>query len=102
MALPAVDAGRSCSISIPGKPRPHWFLQFRLFAMDDINSNIDGNPLCPLGKQFVSTSQGNPFDRPPGQWIPENVSLNNETLDDYSFQNGCYWHKQLREPSGYP
>lgn len=35
-------------------------------------------------------------------WIPENISLNLKTHDDYSFQNGCCWYKQLQEPRGYP
>lgn len=27
----------------------------------------------PPGKQLVSTSQGNAFDRPPDQWIPDEL-----------------------------
>lgn len=35
-------------------------------------------------------------------WFPENISLTSETHDGYSFENGCCWHKQRREPRGYP
>lgn len=31
--------------------------------------------ICPPGEQLVSTSQGNTFDRPPDQWILDELRM---------------------------